>query len=239
MKKNCFVICALLITSLTYSQIRKAAVISVFGSRNLSNDILETKIYEALMKDTSFNLTPIVEKFANTINEKFVPQFPFPFLSKEEVVNANGYQDLKALTKWANESWYTTPAKSYVPIAAIGVLYDEKAIMKSFEVLGPEVDAVLITYIDFKIYDQVGSFGISSKKIYAWVNVIMINREGKKIFKLKEGAISSSGVIAIGGFITDLSKLKPMIESASEKLLADMNEKLPKSLAKMAKKLNK
>lgn len=45
--------------------------------------------------------------------------------------------------------------------------------------------------------------------------------------------------MGIGGIVTDPAKLKPMIAEASEALLKDMEAKIPKSLAKMAKKLAK
>ena len=42
------------------AQLTKGALISTFGDRNLSDNPLDTKVYEKLMKDTAFNLTPIV-----------------------------------------------------------------------------------------------------------------------------------------------------------------------------------
>src|SRR5690349_11360478 len=112
--------CALLPCITASAQISKGAVISVFGDRNLSDDPMETKIYEKLMKDTAFNLVPIVNKFDKTIREKFLPQFPFPFVTKDEVVKAQGYPELKDLTRWAKDPWYTSPADNYVSIAAFG-----------------------------------------------------------------------------------------------------------------------
>src|SRR4051812_41397642 len=106
----------MLLCTAASAQMNKGALISVFGDRNLSDDPLETKAYEVLMKDTSFNLTPIVNKFDVTIREKFLPQFPFAFVSKDEVVKSAGYSELKELTRWAKDTYYTTPAQSYVPI---------------------------------------------------------------------------------------------------------------------------
>lgn len=222
-----------------FAQINKGALISVFGDRNLSDNPLDTKVYEAIMKDTAFNLNPIVNKFDQTIREKFIPQFPFPFVTKDEVVKAPGYQDLKNLTKWAKESWQTTAAKDYVPIAAFGITDDTDAIKKSFEVVGNGVDGVMIAYINFNIYDAGGIGPMAKKKIYANINLKIFNKDGKRIFKLKERAASDQGVVAVGGIITDFGKLKPMIESSAANLLKDMEEKLPKSLAKMAKQMDK
>ena len=221
------------------AQLNKAAMISVFGDRNLSDDPLETKVYEAIMKDTAFNLAPIVNKFDKAIREKFAPQFPFPFLSKEEVVGAAGYSDLVQLTRWAKESWYTTPADKYVSIAAFGIADDTEAIKKSFEIVQNGVDGVMIAFINFNIYSAGGFGPLAKKKVYAYVNLKIFNKEGKRIFKLKEKASSDEGVLSVAGIITDLGKVLPMINSAADNLLKDMEEKLPKSLAKMAKSMDK
>ena len=228
-----------MICSTASAQIQKGALISVFGDRNLSDNPMDTKIYEKIMKDTAFNLNPIVNKFDKTIREKFFSQFPFPFLTKEEVVNASGYSDLKNLTRWANDNWYTTAANGYVPIAAFGIADDTEAIKKSFDVVQNGVDGVMIAYVNFNIYAAGGIGPMAKKKIYAYVNLKIFNKEGKRIFRLKERASSSEGVLSVAGIITDFGKLKPMIESSADNLLKDMEEKLPKSLAKMAKQMDK
>ncbi|MCX6271503.1 MAG: hypothetical protein NTU44_09840, partial [Bacteroidetes bacterium] len=222
-----------------YAQIRKAALISVFGSRNLSDNPLDTKMYMALMKDSSFNLTPIVNKFDALIREKFLPEFPFPFISKDEVVKANGYPDLKKLTKWANDNVFTTPADGYVPIAAYGIVNDDEAIKKSFELLPADVDVVMIAFIDFNLYDDLGFGGLTRKKVNAYVNLKIFDRKGERIFKLKERASSDKGMAAYGGFVLETEKVLPLIENAADKLFGDMKETLPKSLKKMARKLEK
>lgn len=229
----------ILVTASSSAQVTKGALISVFGDRNLSDDPLETKIYEKIMKDTAFNLNPIVNKFDKAIREKFLPQFPFPFLTKDEVVNAQGYADLKQLTRWAKESWYTTAADDYVSIAAFGIADDNAAIMKSFEVVKNGVDGVMIAYVNFNIYAAGGIGPMAKKKIYAYVNVKIFNKDGKRIFKLKERASSDEGVFSVAGIITDFGKLKPMIESSANNLLSDMDDKLPKALSKMTKQMDK
>ncbi len=234
-----FLFVSLFTITMLSAQIKKAAIISVFGSRNLSDNPMETKIYEALMKDTSFNLDPIVDKFDNLIREQFVPQFPFPFVPKETVVGHPEYVSLIKFTKWATESWYTTSAKGYIPIAAYGIADDEEAIKKSFSYLPPDVDAVMIAYIDFSLFDEVGIGGFNKKKIKAYVNLKMFDKDANRIFKLKENANSDTGLAAYGGFVLETDKIMPMIESASNNLFEDMKEKLPKSLNKMAKKLAK
>jgi hypothetical protein len=239
MKTIIFVFAFLFAAGIASAQINKCALISVFGDRNLSDNPLDTKIYESLMKDSSFNLTPIVNKFDQTIRESFLPQFPFPFLAKEEVVKSAGYYDLRALTKWAKDSWSTTSADLYIPIAAFGIADDTEAIKKSFEVVQQGVDGVMIAYINFNIYNAGGFGPMAKSKVYAYVNLKIFNKDGKRIFKVKERASSDMGVLAVGGIITDTKKVMPMIESAANNLMKDMNTVLPKALAKMTKAMDK
>lgn len=221
------------------AQLEKVALISVFGDRNLSDNPLDTKIYEILMKDSSFNLTPIVNKFDETIRENFIPQFPFPFIEKDEVVGAEGYPEIKELTRWANNDFYTTPADDYVSIAAYGIADDNDAIAQAFTILPDDVDGVMIAYINFNIFDAGGVGPLAKKRIYAYVNIKIFDREGNRIFKLKERAKSDHGVLSVSGIITDIDKVLPMINEASANLFDDMEKKLPKSLNKMAKKIEK
>ncbi|GHN01545.1 hypothetical protein WSM22_30340 [Cytophagales bacterium WSM2-2] len=238
--KKIFILSLLVCIGFTtsFAQMKKVALISVFGSRNLSDDPMEGKIYEVLMKDSSFNLVKIVNNFDVLIRDKFVPQFPFPFFPKEEVVNAAGYQDLRALTRWAKDNYYTTSATSYVPIAAFGIVNDNDAIKKAFEVV-PGADGVMIAYIDFNIFTSGGFGPLAKKKIAAYCNLKIFNKDAKRIFKLRERAVSNDGTMSVAGYLTDVKEIMPMIEQAATNLFADMQEKLPKSLAKMAKQMDK
>jgi len=237
------IIIALMLASFTFgvsnSQLKKVALISVYGDRNLSDNPLETKLYEGMMKDSSFNLTPIVFKFDENLRDNLLPQFPVPFLEKKDVVNADGYKELVQLTHYSHgtklQSYYTTSAEDYIPI---GVSGDKQAIKKAFE-LYPDIDGVMIAYINFNIYDGAGIGGFSKKKVYAYVNMKIFDKDANLLFKLKERASSKKGVASFAGFIPETSKVLPVIEDAADNLFSDMEKKLPKSLKKMAKKLSK
>jgi hypothetical protein len=231
MKKHLITLFAILIVATSFAQVKKAAIISVFGSRNLSDNPLDTKIYEELMKDSSFNLTPIVNEFDVVVRETFIPDFPFPFLDKKDVVSKPEYPKLAEKTKWADENWMTTAAEEYVPIAAYGIADDEEAIKEAFTFL--DVDAVMIVYINFNIYDAVGIGPLTKKKIYANVNMKMFDKDGKRIFKLKDRATSNKGVAAVAGIVASPEKIMPLIQEASDNLLEDMKKKLPKNTGKI------
>lgn len=242
MKKNVFILALILGCSVfCQAQLNKVALISVYGSRNLTDNELEKAAYEVLMKDTSFNILPIIIKFEQNVQNKFFPQLPFPFVPKEQVLNAPGYKELSDLTYFtkAKQEWSVTPSPGYIPLASFGILDDTEAIKKSFSLLPSDVDGVMVCFIEFKLYESVGIGGMSSKKIYAYVNMKIFNKDGKQIFKLKERASSSKGIMAVGGIITDVKKVLPLVNDAADKLFEEMQERLPKALAKLAKNIEK
>ncbi|MEY5048461.1 MAG: hypothetical protein RLZZ175_1820 [Bacteroidota bacterium] len=247
-KIKLFVFLAIVLNSVSYAQLNKAAVISIYGNRNLSDNPSDKLLYEKLLKDSSFNIQGYVEKFATVINNELLKEFPFPFVAKEDVINAPGYADLSKVSSLAQSksldvvdgvvSSYT-PAKGYIPVASFGIYDDEEAIKKSFEFLPKDVEGVMVAFLSFKLVDAVGFGGITIKKVQAYANIKIFNREGKRIFKLKEYETSSGGIMGAGGLVLDVKKIMPHVQDASEKLLAEMKEKMPKSLAKLAKKIEK
>lgn len=251
MTKKLFWSIAIFICGMTYAhaQLNKVALISVYGNRSLSDNPLEKAMNEKLLKDSSFNLMPFVERFCTIINTDLLKEFPFAFVPKEEVINAPGYKDLvKYTSRGMRDSAYTIDqgfvspynvAQGYIPIASFGIYNDVEAIKKAFEVLPPDVDGVMIAYLSYSFYDQVGAMGIAVKKVRAYVNLKIFNREGKRIFKLTEYETSSNGVAAFGGFVAETKKIMPYLTDASDQLFDAMKKKLPKSLAKMAKKISK
>jgi hypothetical protein len=237
---------SLILTNNIHAQIKKAAIISIYGNKNLSDDPLDTKLYEVLLNDSSFDISGTVADFEKVIMDKMIPNFSFSFMEKSEVISNLEYQKVESKfvendvegEKFTNYLNPYVPAEGYRNLAAFGPATDKKAIQKCFEIF-PDVDAVLIAYINYNIYDAKGAMGISSKKVYAYCNIKVFNNEGKRIFKLTERASSNKGVMAVGGFVLDPAKLKPMISSSSENLLKEMEGKIAKSMAKMAKKLAK
>ena len=239
----------MLLSNTLFAQLNKVALISVYGNRELSDNPLEKAMNEKLLNDTSFNLAPFVEQFCSVINNDLLKEFPFPFVPKEEVLNAPGYKELEQYTGSAASgktvsvsdgvvSPYNV-AQGYIPIASFGIIDDVKAIKKAFEILPPDVDGVMIAYLSFRLVDQAGAFGVSIKKVQAYANIKIFNREGKRIFKLKDYETSKGGIAAVGGFVAETKKIMPHIKDASDNLFESMKKKMVKSLAKLAKKIAK
>lgn len=236
--KICLIISIFLLAGSIQAQVRKGALISVYASRNLSDKPTETKMYESIMKDSLFNIEPIVARFDQLIREKFLPQFPFPFLIKGQVVNHPDYQGLAQHTRWVTEEWKTTSAPGYIPISAFGIADDEEAMRKAFSILPADVDVIMVAFIDFNLFDEMGFGGVSMKKIRVNINLKMYDRKIERVFRLKENVTSDNSVSSFKGSLIKVKDLLPLINNASDKLFIEMQEKLPKMVAKMSKRMN-
>ena len=251
--KKIILLCVFAISAsaISTAQIKKAALISVFGNRNLSDDPMDTKLYEALLKDSSFDISGTVNKFEALIQDEFISQFPFEFKDKESIVSSEDYKALDSIVTYKQYVWEKNnlskamkefgydqiiPAEGYVNVAALGIVTDKRAIRKAFEIF-PDIDAVMIAYIDFNLYNAGGI--IPSKKVYGYVNIKLFDKDAKRIFKMKEKVSSSKKAVAIGGLVLEPEKLKPMVFDAADKLFVDMKKNMPKDLAKLARKLKK
>ncbi len=251
MKKLSLLIALVLGTFLiSEAQIKKAAIISIYGNKNLTDDPLETKMYQALLNDSSYSITHTIEEFETTLNEVVIPKFPFPFASKEEITGNEKYQAIKErqLSSVTSEedSGYVAyfsnlvTASGYKAISGYGSIAKDTRIIKEVFEMFPDIDAVMTAYIDFNLVTEAGAMGLSSKKVGAYCHIAVYDRELNKLMRLRESAKSNESVMGAMGMVTDPEKLKPMVKSASENLIKDLHGgKINKKIDKMVKKMNK
>ena len=235
------VVCLMTMAYQSHAQLKKAALISVYGNKNLSDDPMNTMLYKKILDDPAYDIGALVTKFDDVMNNTFITKFPFEFVPRADVVGAEGYSDLAEMSSLHNGIWknVTIAGKDYVKIAAWGTMKDKEAIAKSFELLPDDVEGVMIAFMDFSLVDAGGVGPYARKKVVAYVNVKIFNKEGKRIFKLRERETSDHGVSAVGGIVVDPKKVLPIIEEATSNLFSAMEKKLDKSLAKMVKKMEK
>jgi len=258
MKKKVLLITTIVMTSFVinvHAQLKRVAVISIYGNKKLGNSggsaslgggVSLGDLNNLMLSDSAYNLTGIVEKFANLVSNDLLKEFPFPFVPKDSVVNNPGYKSLidasKHFSKASYEGKHPTVqvAEGYIPLAANGFLDDDtKAIKKSFDYLPADVDGVMIAYLDFDVQNSGASaFGVSSKKGFAFANIKIFNREGTRIFKLKDSEKSKGSITTVMGMMTEPKKVIPLINDASDKLFAELLKEMPKSINKLAKKID-
>ena len=258
MKKTVVVFASIFCTSLVFkaqAQLKRVAIISIYGNKTLGNSggsasigggVSLGNLNNLMLSDSAYNLTGIVDKFANLISVDLLKEFPFPFVTKDSVINNPGYKNLIDDSRHFSRSSYegkypkVQVFQGYIPLAANGFLDDDtKAIKKSFDYLPSDVDGVMIAYLDFDLQNGGASaFGVSTKKGFAAANIKIFNREGKRIFKLKDSEKSKGSITTVMGMMTDTKKVIPLINEAADKLFEELQKELPKSINKLAKKIN-
>jgi len=258
MKKLSVAVASIMLTMFVFNanaQLKKVAVISIYGNKKLGNSGGSASLgggasignlNNLMLSDSAYNLIGIVERFATLITSDLLKEFPFPFVPKDTVINNPGYKTLIEESKHFSKSSYegknpsVQVAKGYIPLAANGFLDDDtKAIKKAFEFLPADVDGVLIAYLDFDLQNSgTSAFGVSSKKGFALANIKIFNKEGKRIFKLKETEKSKGSITTVMGMMTEPKKVIPLINEAAERLFETLLKEMPRSINKLAKKID-
>ncbi len=215
---------------------QKAALISITCNEDLDQG--QGGAWAELLGDPAYNLSDVLNEYEKLINEKILPEFPFEFISKEEVTEAEGYESLAEIATLGSYPNTLAP-EGYVPIYVSWLVNDTKAINKSFDHLPDDVDAVLVASLYFEMYKDVGAMGIGLYKAKAYAHMKMYDREGNKIFKIHETSSSKKGTSGALGKIMNPEKIMPLLVQASEDLFRDMEKSLPKKIKKLSKKMDK
>ena len=245
MKKQLIFLIALLFSVILIAQEKKVAVVTFYSDKMIGfsdlvgkgNEILATKIAD-LKNNPDFNLTPILEKFHDKFFNEYSKKFPFELLREQEVLKNEAYKnyDLSKVEerevmldnyeiypeyKYISESWFKTDG--------------EKAMTA---ILKDKADGTMFVRIHFDLVKGFGIGGTGSVKMRVYARIALLNDEGKQILAINESAQSKkTGAMVAGIPVIKPKKLLPMCESALERLLKDLDKRLPKLVKKTNKKL--
>jgi hypothetical protein len=101
----------------------------------------------------------------------------------------------------------------------------------------PQADGVMKVYIDFTLVKW-GFGGMGIVKMKAHANVALFNKDGDKVFSIKEDAESkTTGALVANVPVMTPETIMPMCESAMDKLMIDLQKDLPKMIKKTEAKL--
>jgi len=120
-----------------------------------------------------------------------------------------------------------------------GVL-DRATLALAAEMLGyfPDADGVMFIFLSYEFIPKVAVGGMGTAGIKAYVNMRLYNKEGKKVFNMREGGTSKKTVAMIKGIpVMKPAEITPMCLNATEKLVKDLNKKVGKLAGKADKKL--
>lgn len=233
----------LLSSSLLYAQINKVAIVSVYGLREINADDFGglTKTMSTLSQDGNFQIDSLVTDFYTKLYTEFAQSFPFSIMPEEEVLSNPQYATILDNTaeqfKFQDYQVTTPEDRPYKPIMSFGLVVNNKAIESALAAF-PEADGVMIAYISYSLVKESEIMGFGTAKIRAYINLKLHDRNNKVVLKLKEGAKSDKQIrFALGGSVFEAKEMQALCKEATANLLKDMEKELPKSLAKMAKKL--
>jgi len=192
-----------------------------------------------LSDDENFDLTSVLNNFHETFFNEYAPQFPFELLPEEEVTQNPeymAYESKHGETEDEDRSKIFQrfiTYEGYKPMAPtlLKKNSNEIAMLEIFK----EVDGVMLVNIDYAFVKKMVPF---TAGIQAYVSIKLFDREGKKVFKIREFATSKESVGIVGGIpIMSPEKLLPLCENATQEVVEDLAKKLKKIAAKADKKL--
>lgn len=226
-----------------FSQDKKVAVVSFYtdkiigfsdlgiGSEELLASVLK------LRDNPDFDLTPILKKFHDAFFNDYSGKFPFELLPEADVTTNQEYIDFKPKYEKDEEE-----LKRYVVYDGYKYIYDgfagkanEVATAKMFS---DKANGVMFIEIHFSLVKGFGVGGTATVKMRASTRITMYDNNGKKVLLINESANSKKTTMMVGGIpVMKTEKILPMCESALERLMKDLDKRLPK-IIKKAKKLN-
>lgn len=242
MKKTSFLIplfLTLLITG-SFAQTKKVAVVTFYVVKQIGiKDFGSAVTVAAVAKlgdDPNFNMAPLLNNFHTQFFESYSKDFPFQLLPEDQVISNDAYKafvPVGVATSGIFKSSYIIPFEGYKLLIPLAGRRNEEDMLKIFN----QCDGVMKVYINFDLV-KIGFGGMGIVKVNAHANVDLFNKDGDKVFFIKEDAKSQGGSALIGGVpVMTPEKILPMCESALNELMANLQKDLPKMVKKADSKL--
>jgi len=230
----------IVLINIGYAQNKKIAVVTFFINKQIDVTEFGGVAYLAVTKlsdDPNFNLAPLLKSFHAQFFDDYSKSFPFQLLSETQVINNDAYKAFVPVGVADNgvlkASNYITTVDGYKIILPLVGHDNEKALLKIFN----ESDGVMDVSIDFKLI-KIGLAGMGIIKVDAFANIALFNKNGDRVFSLKEDAKSKSTNALIGGVpVMTADKIMPMCESALNELMTQLQKDMPKLIKKADAKL--
>ncbi len=242
MKKILTLIPLLLATSLTfsYAQNKKVAVVTFYVVKQIGLGDFGGAAQAASMKlsdDPNFNMVPLLKSFHGQFFDDYSKKFPFDLLPEDQVINNDAYKAYvpvgTATSGPFKDMNYNIPIDGYKVVLPLMGHENERNLLKIFN----QCDGVMKVYIDFDLV-KIGFGGMGVVKVNAHANIALFNKDGDKVFSIKEDAKSKSVSPLVGGVpVMTVDKIQPMCESAMDELMTELQKDLPKMIKKADAKL--
>lgn len=223
-----YLLSALSLISLSFTptnpaQDQKIALVSVYCSKMVDmTDFTGSMagIVNTLANSEDFKLDPFVDQLHKNIMDNYLSNLDYTFMPEEEVLNHEGYDES------LNDDALLSGDFMIRPEGYESVHTRSKKAQKATIAAFPEVDGIMMVGIDYKLVKMVEAMGFGTAKIQANVHLRIIDRKSKKLLNVLVNQRSDGKIkFALGG-VFDTDVLMPLVEDATKKALARMDEKI-------------
>ena len=244
MKKAIILVALFLAFTAGYAQDKKVAVVTFYINKQVDVSSFggEAQLASIKLRDEpNFNLQPILQEFHSRFFEEYSKDFPFQLLPEDQILNNDAYKAFSPIgteatsgpLKGLSAEMFNLPFPGYKIVLPVVGHENERNLLAIF----PQADGVMKVYIDFSLVKW-GFGGMGIVKMNAHANVALFNKNGDKVFSIKEDAESkTTGALVAGIPVMTPETILPMCESAMDKLLINLQKDLPKMVRKTEAKL--
>ncbi len=222
----------------SFAQNKKVAVVTFYVVRKIGLDQFGStaQVANRLIEDPNFNMEPLLKNFHAQFFDNYAKQFPFDLVPEETVLNNEAYKAFTPLGSEGNfdllKDNYNLPYPGYKVVLPVMGHGNER---KLLEIL--KTDGVMKVYVDFDLV-KFGFGNMGVVRVNAFANIALFNKNGDKVFSIRENAKSKSVSPLVGGVpVITPEKILPMCESALTELMVDLQKDLPKMIKKSDAKL--
>ncbi len=218
-----------------FSQNKKVAVVTFYADKQIDfSDVGLTgiSVIADLTNNPDFNLAPMLAKYHDKFFNEYAKKFPFELVDETVVTSNEAYKNYKPSFENGSGQFLTSPG--YQAINPNWGKDNERAMAKIFQ----EYDGVMFVFINFQMNKGFGVGGTASTKMKAYTNIVVYNKKAEKVFTINENANSKKTGVMVGGLpVMKVDKILPMVESALDELMIDLDKRIQKIIDKSAKKL--
>lgn len=234
-----------------FAQRKKVAVVTMYcdkyiGTSNLAGSAQLIAGIQTLADDPNFDLTSVLNSFHDKFFNEFAVQFPFDLIPESEVITNPDYMAYESAwgetkadqDKSVFEKRYLT-VTGYKPLLeSLGKGGDKSNQQRMVQMFQGKVDGILFVNIDFEFTPKMAIGGMGTAGVQAYCRMKMWNKDGEKVFKINEFAMSKETVAMVAGIpVMETEDLLPMCQDATTRMMEDLQGRLKKIATKSADKL--